>query len=103
MAIEETEVAARRRLVLDANILLRGILGTKVLSLLETYEDTVAFYSPDICFDDAREYIPDLATRRGFDPSANPKARLSLITGSASDFLIIRSPVNIWLARPGLC
>ncbi len=70
MAIEETEVAARRRLVLDANILLRGILGTKVLSLLETYEDTVAFYSPDICFDDAREYIPDLATRRGFDPSA---------------------------------
>jgi predicted nucleic acid-binding protein len=70
MAIEETEVAGRRRLVLDANILLRGILGTKVLSLLETYEDTVVFYSPDICFDDAREYIPDLATRRGFDPSA---------------------------------
>lgn len=70
MAIEETEVTARRRLVLDANILLRDILGTKVLSLLERYEDIVAFYSPDICFEDARKYIPDLATRRGFDPSA---------------------------------
>jgi hypothetical protein len=29
MAIEETEVAARARLVLDANILLRGILGNQ--------------------------------------------------------------------------
>lgn len=68
MAIEETEVAVRRRLVLDANILLRGILGTKVLMLLERYEDNIAFYTPDICFEDARKYIPDLATRRGFDP-----------------------------------
>jgi len=46
MAIEETEVAARRRLVLDANILVRGILGSKVSSLLETYEDTVVSTAP---------------------------------------------------------
>lgn len=56
MAFEETEVASGRRLVLDANILLRAILGTKVLSLLETHEDSVFFYSPDVCFDDARKY-----------------------------------------------
>jgi predicted nucleic acid-binding protein len=70
MAIEETEIAVGRRLVLDANILLRGILGTKVLSLLEAHEDAVSFYSPDVCFDDARKYIPELAIRRGFDPAA---------------------------------
>jgi hypothetical protein len=70
MAIKKIEGATRRRLVLDANILLRGVLGTKVLSLLETYEDTVAFYSPDVCFEDARKYIPDLGARRGFEPSA---------------------------------
>jgi predicted nucleic acid-binding protein len=70
MAIEETEIAVSRRLVLDANILLRGILGTKVLPLLEAHEDTVSFYSPDVCFDGARKYIRDLAIRRGFDPAA---------------------------------
>ena len=26
------------------------------------------FYSPDICFEDARRYIPDIASRRQFDP-----------------------------------
>jgi predicted nucleic acid-binding protein len=43
-------------------------------SLYLKYEDTVAFYSPDICFEDARKYIPDLATRRGVDPSAGLRA-----------------------------
>jgi predicted nucleic acid-binding protein len=56
-------------LVLDANILLRGVFGVRVRSLLEAYEDAAAFYSPDVCFDDARKYIPELAGRRNFDPA----------------------------------
>jgi predicted nucleic acid-binding protein len=63
-------VNAPKRLVLDANILLRGVFGVRVRNLLEAYGDTVAFYSPDVCFEDARRYIPDLATRRKFDPTA---------------------------------
>jgi predicted nucleic acid-binding protein len=63
-------VNAPKRLVLDANILLRGVFGVRVLNLLEAYEDAVAFYSPDVCFEDARKYIPDLAKRRRFDPAA---------------------------------
>jgi PIN domain len=58
-----------KRLVLDANILLRGVFGVRVLSLLEAYEGSSDFYSPDVCFDDARRYIPALAGRRGFDPA----------------------------------
>jgi hypothetical protein len=50
----------RRGLVLDANILLRAVLGQRVRELLETYEDEVGFYSPDVCFEDARKYIPDV-------------------------------------------
>src|SRR6185312_6460957 len=57
------------RLVLDANILVRGVFGIRVRSLLEKYEDSVEFYSPDICFEDARKYIPDLAARRNADPT----------------------------------
>ena len=70
MATEQEEIEVRKRLVLDANILLRGVFGIRVRSLLETYESKVSFYAPDICFDDARKYIPNLAVRRKFDPTA---------------------------------
>jgi len=56
--------------VLDANILLRGVWGSKVRSLLEMYESNIAFYSPDVCFDDARRYIPYLAEQRHLDATA---------------------------------
>ena len=56
-----------KRLVLDANILLRAVFGVRVLGLLESYEDKVVFYSPDVCFEDARKYIPEIAARRSFD------------------------------------
>lgn len=69
MARQQTRVKASKRLMLDANILLRGVFGVRVRSLLEAYEDAVAFYSPDVCFEDARKYIPDLASLRNFDPA----------------------------------
>jgi len=47
-----------KRLILDANILLRGVFGVRVRSLLEKYEESVEFYSPDVCFEDASKYIP---------------------------------------------
>ncbi len=61
---------AVRALVLDANILIRAALGRRVRSLLETYEDSVGFYTPDVCFEDAREYIPLVLTSRGCNPQA---------------------------------
>jgi predicted nucleic acid-binding protein len=63
-------MTAGRGLVLDANILIRAVLGRRVRSLLETYEESMAFYTPDICFRDAREYIPDILASRGADPQA---------------------------------
>jgi predicted nucleic acid-binding protein len=66
-------VSSPRPLVLDANILLRAVFGVRVRSILESFEDAAAFYSPDVCFEDARRYIPLLAERRGFDPAAGLK------------------------------
>ena len=43
--------------------------GTRVRQLLETYEDVAGFYSPDVCFGEAQEYIPHVAKRRGIDSS----------------------------------
>jgi hypothetical protein len=61
---------AGRGLVLDANILIRAALGRRVRFLLETYEDSLSFYSPDVSFDDAREYIPQVLASHGGDPQA---------------------------------
>jgi hypothetical protein len=58
----------RKGLVLDTNILLRAVFGQRVRELLEAFEDAVSFYSPDVCFDDARKYIPDVSARRRIDP-----------------------------------
>ncbi|HEY1804976.1 MAG TPA: PIN domain-containing protein [Terracidiphilus sp.] len=64
-------MSSPRPLVLDANILLRAVFGVRVRGILESFEDAAAFYSPDVCFEDARRYIPLLAERRGFDPAAS--------------------------------
>ena len=60
---------ARKGLVLDANILIRAVFGQRVRQILEAYEDVAGFYSPDVCFQNAGKYIPDLSERRGFDPA----------------------------------
>ena len=60
----------RKGLVLDANILIRAVFGQRVRQILEAYENVASFCSPDVCFQDARKYIPNLSERRGFDPSA---------------------------------
>src|SRR5579859_4782284 len=57
----------RQALVLDANILIRAVLGRKVLDLLNRYQDTTAFFAPDEAFADARKYLPSIFTRRGID------------------------------------
>ncbi len=61
-------MSAAKGLVLDANILIRATLGSRVRSLLEAYEDSTDFYAPDVCFEDAREYIPQVLSSRGEDP-----------------------------------
>ena len=55
-------------IVLDAHILLPAVFGERVPQILSQYVDQVSFYSPDVCFADAREYIEKLSARRGLDP-----------------------------------
>ncbi|MGO9274640.1 MAG: PIN domain-containing protein [Terriglobia bacterium] len=69
----------RKGLVLDANILMRAVLGRRVRQLLETYEDTVSFYSPDVCFDDARHYLRVLFEKRVLDAEAGHAVLENLI------------------------
>jgi predicted nucleic acid-binding protein len=61
-------MSSSKGLVLDANILIRAVLGTRVRSLLEKYEDSAEFYAPDLCFEQAREHLPAILEGRGIDP-----------------------------------
>ena len=53
-------------IVLDANILIRTVLGRRVRQLIETYAPKgVRFFASDVCFDDAEKYLPVLLKKRG--------------------------------------
>jgi predicted nucleic acid-binding protein len=60
-----------KRVVLDANILLRGVFGTRVRDLLASYQETVAFCTPDVCVEEALRYVPAIAQRRKLDPQVS--------------------------------
>jgi PIN domain len=53
-------------IVLDANILVRAVLGRRVRQLPEKYSSReVRFFAPDVAFNDAEKYLPSLLKRRG--------------------------------------
>jgi predicted nucleic acid-binding protein len=58
-----------KALVVDANILVRAVLGKRVRAILETYADYVPFFVPDSAYADAEEHLPGLVLRRGGDPA----------------------------------
>lgn len=59
-----------KAIVLDANILIRAVLGKRVRELIFDNLVTVKFFAPDIAYADARKYLPALLEKRGVDPSA---------------------------------
>jgi predicted nucleic acid-binding protein len=61
-------MSASKGLVLDANILLRAVFGTRVRGLLNSYQESVSFYTPVLCVEEAIRSIPAIATHRRLDP-----------------------------------
>ena len=58
---------SRQALVLDANILVRAVLGKRVFKLLNQYHSTTVFFAPDEAFADAEKYLPQIFESRGLD------------------------------------
>jgi len=53
-------------IVVDANILIRAVLGRRVRQLLEDYSRRgVRFHAPDVAYADAEKYLPPLLQKRG--------------------------------------
>lgn len=59
----------RRGLVLDANILIRAVLGQRVRRILELHADSVTFFVPETAYAEAEEHLAALVVKRGGDPA----------------------------------
>jgi hypothetical protein len=59
-----------RRLIIDANILIRAVLGVRVRELIERYCESVAFYVAESNAEEAMQYLAELAPRRGIGDMA---------------------------------
>ena len=61
---------SNKAIVLDANILIRAVLGKRVRELIYENVSNVKFFAPDAAYADARKYLPALLKKRGINSSA---------------------------------
>lgn len=56
---------SKKAIVLDANILIRAVLGRRVREFIVKNADLVQFFAPDVAYADARKYLPSLLEKSG--------------------------------------
>ncbi len=57
-----------KALVIDANILIRAVLGKRTREIIETFAEQVSFFAPEEAYAEAEEHLSTLVIRRGGDP-----------------------------------
>lgn len=67
-----------RRLVLDANILIRAVLGSRVRGVITTYAADVEFFAPSTAYDEAERHLPEILTKH--DRADQVEAALDYLT-----------------------
>ena len=65
-------------LVVDANILIRAVLGSRALGLIRQYWQHAEFVAPDLAIREASRNLPDILERRGL-PVAPSMATLDSV------------------------
>lgn len=71
---------SHKAIVLDANILVRAVLGKRVRELILGNAELVKLFAPDVAYADARKYLPALLEKRGIHGGAALKVLDSLET-----------------------
>jgi hypothetical protein len=67
-------------LVLDANILIRAVLGRRVAQYIRDYAQVVLFLTFEEAFEDAAAYLPEVLAERGLDETETQAALHKLDT-----------------------
>ena len=58
-----------RALVLDANILIRAVLGQRVRRIIQDYAEQALFFVPQLAYLEAEEHLAVLVNKRSGDPA----------------------------------
>lgn len=58
-----------KSIVLDANILIRAVLGNRVRQILESHADSISFFVPETALAEAEKHLAELVLRRRGDPA----------------------------------
>ena len=61
---------SQRTIVLDANILIRAVLGRRVRQLILEHAAGNCFFAPEAAYAEAREHLPALLEKRSVNGSA---------------------------------
>jgi predicted nucleic acid-binding protein len=69
-------VSPARKVVADANILVRAIFGDKVFNVMKEFGERTEFYTPDLCVEEAQRNAFRIASQKGID-AAGPTAFFS--------------------------
>ena len=83
-----------RAIILDANILVRAVLGSRVPELLAAHAAQATFLAPDIAFHEAREHLPTVLAKRGKSSEAIQAALEKL---EALTHVVVVVPVESYL------
>lgn len=81
------DVPAARTLVLDANILIRAVLGRRVLGLLTRYAGRIRFVAPEEAYGDAQSYLPGILVSKSLAHEA------ALVPESLERLTILVTPI----------
>lgn len=63
---------------MDANILIRAVLGMRVAKLIHRYANDVVFLTAEEAFEDAMTYLPQIFERRGLHATARQASQEKL-------------------------
>ena len=87
-----------RAIVLDANILIRAVLGVKVSALIADYAVSVNLLAPDTAFREVQEHLPAILSARGA-AAENLAAALRALDALASAYRSGRQPRWVSICR----
>lgn len=96
MNSEPFERVKAKTLILDANILVRAVLGRRVLSTLKTFADRVNFLAPEVAFEDARRYLPVILANCGHSQARAEELLERLVTGQLA-VLVTPVPQEVYV------
>lgn len=65
-------------IILDANILLRAVLGIRTFSLIAQNTDKILFCTPQVCYYEVTFHIPNITKKRHISPAQEQEALATL-------------------------